>query len=215
MQRLTLRLKRYIPRSIKRILRKMYYVPIDVIEKLKGRDSLTPPGSIIPFALGGLDFKKKGEEFKKYFLDLGQLQRNDRVLDVGCGVGRMAVPLTSYLSQKGEYQGLDAVRKSIKWCQNHITSRFGNFHFQHIDVFNKAYNPKGKCLAKDIKFPYQDDYFDFVFLISVFTQMLSAGVENYMSEISRVLKPHSRCLISFFLFNNESEKLIRGGGRVL
>jgi SAM-dependent methyltransferase len=186
-------------------------MPIDVIEKLKGRDSLTPPRSMISFALGGRDFKRKGEEFKNYFLGLVQLKKNDRVLDVGCGIGRMAVPLTSYLSQKGEYWGFDTTRKSIKWCNKYIAARFGNFHFQHIDIYNKVYNPKGKCFAKHLQFPYQSDYFDFVFLISVFTQMLLEDVENYMSEISRVMKPHSRCFITYFLLNNESENLIHEG----
>lgn len=69
----------------------------------------------------------------------------------------------------------------------------------------------GNVSLKDLQFPYQSDYFDFVFLISVFTQMLSEDVENYMSEISRVVKPHGKCLITYFLLNNESEKLIRMG----
>lgn len=211
MQKLRSNLKRYLPLSIVQMFRKIYYMPIDTVEKLKGRDSLIPPRSMISFAPGGQGFEKKGEEFKSYFLDMGQLQTNGRVLDVGCGVGRMAVPLTSYLSQQGEYCGFDTVRRNIKWCHNNITPRFGNFHFQHVDIYNKVYNPNGKCLGKDFQFPYKSDYFDFVFLVSVFTQMLSEDLENYMSEISRVLKQHRRCLITFFLLNNESKRLINVG----
>ena len=45
--------------------------------------------------------------------------------------------------------------------------------------------------------------------------MLPCDLENYLSEISRVLKPSETCLISFFLLNEESERLIRAGRSTL
>jgi len=53
--------------------------------------------------------------------------------------------------------------------------------------------------------------FDFIFLTSIFTHMPSPEMENYMAEISRVLKPGGRCLISFFLLNPEACALVREG----
>lgn len=203
------RLVRFIPNFLKSTLKKFYYFPIDVVDRLKGRDNMIPPRSMI--FVGGGDFEKIGQEFKKYFIELANLQPSDRVLDVGCGIGRMAIPLTNYLSKEGEYWGFDIVKNGIEWCQSHISPKFSNFHFQHSDVYNKHYNPNGKVQAQNFQFPFDDGYFDFVFLTSVFTHMLPSDLQNYLSEISRVLKPEGKCLITFFILNEESENLVRSG----
>ena len=70
------------------------------------------------------------------------------------------------------------------------------------------YNPGGKFEASNFKFPFADETFDFVFLTSVFTHMKPRDVENYLSEISRVLKKNAVCFITMFLLNDESNRLI-------
>jgi ubiquinone/menaquinone biosynthesis C-methylase UbiE len=52
--------------------------------------------------------------------------------------------------------------------------------------------------AAQYPFPFADSSFDFVYLVSVFTHMLPADMEHYLSEISRVLKPAAKCAVSFF-----------------
>jgi ubiquinone/menaquinone biosynthesis C-methylase UbiE len=206
-------LKRAIPNFIKPILKRIYYFPSDIMYGFKGRDSMIPPKSMI--FVGDGDFEKTGQEFKRLFIELAGLQPDSRVLDVGCGIGRMAIPLTGYLSAKGEYWGFDIVKKGIDWCQSRVSPKFSNFHFQHSNVYNKYYNSQGKVLAKDFKFPYEDEFFDFVFLTSVFTHMLPSDLENYMGEISRVLKTEGKCLLTFFILNNESENLVQLGHSTL
>jgi SAM-dependent methyltransferase len=200
---------RSIPALLKPALRGLYYLPIDFIDRLRGRDSLTPPRSLK--FVGGGDFQQIGLEFRRYFIDLADLKPDECILDVGCGVGRLAVPLTSYLSPKGRYQGFDIVKKGIQWCEREISSRFENFSFQHLDVYNANYNRRGRIRAQDLVFPFRDGTFDFVFLTSVFTHMLPADLKNYLGEISRVLKKDGRCLLTFFLLNDESESLIAQG----
>ena len=203
------RLLRVIPKSLKSIIKKIYYFPLDVMDLVAKRDSMVPPRSMIFIGYG--DFIKIGEGFKSHFIELGNLQPNDRVLDVGCGIGRMAIPLTNYLSKEGGYLGFDIVKTGINWCQNRITPKFNNFHFLHSNVYNKYYNPNGKIQARDYQFPFESEFFDFVFLTSVFTHMLPPDVENYIGEISRVLKTGGKCLITFFILNEESLQLVRSG----
>ena len=187
----------------KNVLKGAFYSLVDNFELLFGlRDELTPPKRMI--FIGSGDFKKIGEEFLEYFIKIGGLKTTDRILDVGCGIGRMAIPITKYLSKKGSYEGIDIVNDGIKWSTEKITSKYPNFRFQLADIFNETYNPKGKYKSSDYKFPFEDKSFDFIFLTSVFTHMLPHDMENYLSEISRVLKSDGKCLITFFLLNQES-----------
>ena len=182
---------------------------------LRGFFSERPFNSMVPPKamrfVGKGDFEKIGKEFRAHFIDIGKLKPTDRVLDVGCGIGRMAIPLTEYLSPEGGYWGFDIVRKGIDWCNERITPRFLNFNFQHSDVYNQHYNPGGTTRAADYVFPFDDGQFDFVFLTSVFTHMVPGDLENYLKEIARVLRPGGRCLITLFLLNDISRPLITEG----
>lgn len=140
-------------------------------------------------------------------MKIGGLQPYQRVLDVGCGSGRMALPLTTYLSE-GSYDGIDIVAPSIDWCRKTYAPRYPNFHFHFGDIENKEYNPTGKIKASEYTFPFETSSFDFVLLASVFTRMLRQDMENYLSEIAHVLKRDGRCLITYFLLNPESLELI-------
>jgi SAM-dependent methyltransferase len=126
------------------------------------------------------------------------------VLNIGYGRGQKALPLTRYLNN--EYEGFDVNSREIEWATRNISPKYPNFHFQFIDIYNKSYNPKGKYRASEYKFPYSNESFDFVFLISVFTHMLPQSMENYLSEIVRVLKKGGMTFASYFLLNEVSLK---------
>jgi ubiquinone/menaquinone biosynthesis C-methylase UbiE len=175
-------------------------------EHLSLRDQLTPPKKMI--FVGHGDFKKTGDEFLQYFIEKGGLKPDDQVLDVGAGIGRMALPLTEFLSEKGSYDGIDIVPKGIHWCSKKITPLFPKFQFHLADIYNQLYHPKGKQQASAYRFPFNDASFDFIFLTSVFTHMLTDDMENYLSEITRVLKPKGKCFITFFLLNEGSYSCI-------
>jgi ubiquinone/menaquinone biosynthesis C-methylase UbiE len=161
--------------------------------------------------IGNGDFLQIGEEFFNYFIKLGGLKPDAKVLDIGCGLGRMAIPLTKYLNKDGRYEGMDIMADAIDWCKNNITPKHSNFNFQFSDIFNGAYNHKGQFKGNEYKFPYQDNSFDFVFLTSVFTHMFPEDMENYLGEIQRVLVKGGKCMITFFLFNDEVEKFTQSG----
>jgi SAM-dependent methyltransferase len=161
--------------------------------------------------VGGGDFDTIGREFLGHFKELAGLQTNEQVLDIGCGSGRMALPLTGYLSSQASYIGLDITKPSIVWCQQHITPRFPNFWFLHADLYNKRYNPGGHCLARDYVFPLADEVFDFIFLTSVFTHMLPEDIENYLREITRLLRSTGRALFTCFLLNDTQRALADQG----
>lgn len=195
-----------LPDLPSRVWKRIHRWPVALVERWKYRNSMVTPPSMI--FIGSGDFVQIGLEFRKYFIDVAGLRPDNKVLDVGCGLGRMAVPLTDYLSAGGEYWGFDIVKSAVDWCTSHITRKFSHFHFLHSDVYNRHYNPKGSIGVDEFKFPFNNASFDFVLLTSVFTHMLPGGVENYLAEISRVLRPGGTCFMTFFLRNTESAGLI-------
>jgi SAM-dependent methyltransferase len=160
-------------------------------------------------------FKANGEEFLRIYKDICGLRPDEAMLDVGCGIGRKTLPLTQYFNQQAQYEGIDVTKAGIDWCREKISPRFTNFGFQHIDVYNQLYNPNGSVLPIEYQFPFADETFSFVMLGSVFTHMLPDDLRNYLSEVRRVLKKGERCLISYFLLNEESLPLIEAGKSTL
>jgi len=160
----------------------------------------------------GLDFVTGGEAVFDQLVGFGGLKPEDRVLDAGCGIGRVARHLVDYLT--GSYEGFDIVPPAVEWCQDEITPRHPNFRFQvaKANIRNGKYNPNGAVSAAQYRWPYEDTSFDFVFLASVFTHLLPSDVENYVQQAARVLKPGGRLLATYFLLNKESVKLMEHEG---
>jgi SAM-dependent methyltransferase len=199
-------LKRLVPPPVRRALRNGQGAVLDLIDAARGID--LPPHRL----RGGYgDLKAVGDEYLRYFIEYAKLAPNHKVLDVGCGIGRMALPLTRYLSGEGEYYGFDPGPDGVNWCIEHITPRFPNFHFEVADLRNEFFNPHGKFNPEDFRFPYEDASFDFVFLTSVFTHLFPNAMRNYFSEVDRVLRKDGRTFITYFLINPESAALISEG----
>ena len=159
----------------------------------------------------GGSFKFVACDFLGHFVNKANLQPHETILDAGCGVGRMAYSLAYYLEDTARYEGFDVVEKWIDWSQSVIHQQHPNFNFKWVDLYSEHYNPQGRFKAEDLIFPYDAEAFDFVFLTSVFTHIYAAAVRNYLKEIFRVLKPGGRCLCTFFLLNEETEKLTKMG----
>jgi SAM-dependent methyltransferase len=175
-----------------------------------GIDDLIPPQRALPTYTRKGDFKKAGARFLDAALGAG-LEPQDRVLDLGCGVGRFAVALSQYLDDRGRYVGLDTDRKAITLCNEWIASKLPQFKFVWADVFNTSYNRSAEARAAQYRFPFDDDAFDFVFSNSLFTHLVPDDARNYFHEIGRVLKPGGRTVNTIFLLNEESLAQIEGG----
>jgi SAM-dependent methyltransferase len=201
-------LKRVVPYRFRSGARRVLFAPVDALESLRRRDVAseipTPPRHLDN--VGG-EFAWIAETFLSYFSDVGGLEPDDDVLDIGCGVGRMARGLVNYLDSEATYEGFDIVPASIRWCQKHISTRYPQFHFQVADVYNKYYHRRGRWPASQYTFPWEPDSFDFAFATSVFTHMLHDEVGRYLSEAARVLRPGGRLFATFSLVNDEVVRL--------
>lgn len=159
--------------------------------------------------VGDGDFLAIGMEFLEHCVNLGGLRPDGSVLDLGSGIGRMALPLTQFLDEDGGYIGIDVHPEGIEWCRRNIGSRYSNFRFIRLDIRHPLYNPSGALDGASIELPFPDSTFDLVAVISVFTHLGENELFNYAREIERILKPTGRCLCTFFLLDDDSRAALR------
>lgn len=197
--------------NAKLLARAVYYLPREVADRVTGRRDATVPPRWLWFVGGGGDFIGAGRRLARQIIEVTELRPDEAVLEIGCGVGRIAGPLTGHIEASGSYDGFDIVARAISWCQGNITPRFPNFRFTHADVYNKKYNPGGSADPARYAFPYEDATFDAVYATSVLTHMLRPEVERYIDETVRVLRPGGRAFLTFFLLDDETRERMSSG----
>ncbi|TDQ33476.1 class I SAM-dependent methyltransferase [Phyllobacterium brassicacearum] len=157
--------------------------------------------------VGDGNFQAVGAEFLGHFIRKGGVQPESRVLDIGCGIGRMAVPLTQYLDPaKGSYRGIDPVTGGINWCQQKISPAYPNFEFRHLDIAHSLYNPKGAVNGLELKLPFESRQFDFIIMTSVVTHLPDEEVNAYLQEVERVLAPGGRLFMTAFVVDKTAQE---------
>ena len=147
------------------------------------------------------DWFRWGEEWSTVLRIYGRLSGRGHVLEIGCGLGRIAFPLR-YVLTGGTYDGFDVDAEKVEFLQRAFHRAHPNFRFTHADVRNTYYNPRGSLATDLFQFPYADDSFDVVFAASVFTHMLPGGTARYFEESARVLRPGGRLVASAFLLDH-------------
>lgn len=189
-------------RAVRRFLEYLAAAHIDLRLWLTGKtDGEIPPLRLRFVGIG--DFRVVGNDLAALLVNAGGLRPVDRVLDIGCGVGRVALPLSRYLAPEATYDGFDVVKSAIRWCERNITPRHPNFRFRHVKVANTEYRARG-VPASQFRFPFADRSFDFAFATSLFTHLTADEMRRYLAETTRVLVPGGRLLATFFLLNDVS-----------
>ena len=139
-------------------------------------------------------------------LDRG-LGPDDRLLDVGCGYGRLAIGLQTR-GYQGRYLGFDILERHVRWCIGHLRPDPERYLFRHLDVRNARYNPQGQVEPADVRFFGGSGTRDMVALFSVFTHFYEADIRSYLCEIERVLRPGGTAVVSWLLHSPERLDLV-------
>jgi SAM-dependent methyltransferase len=147
------------------------------------------------------DWFRWADEWSVFLRIYGGLTLTSAVLEIGCGLGRIAYPLRYYLAD-GSYDGFEICQRKIAFLERTFHPAQPNFRFVWANVHNTFYNPEGQTPAAEYRFPYPANSFDLVYAASVFTHMLPEAAGNYFREAARVLKPRGRCVFSFFLLDH-------------
>jgi SAM-dependent methyltransferase len=181
--------------------------PDFVARALTGR-SHWPPYSLRSYVGGAHAFDQVGRWFLEEFRTRGFFLPNTRILDIGCGCGRLAYALATDAAVRDlqiVYTGMDVDRASIAWCQRNVTPQNAHFSFYHADCYNPSYNPRGRFAAVDYRFPHPDASFQLILLTSVLTHVLEEELLHYIEEVARLLAPQGVAFVTFFLYETSQE----------
>ena len=178
-----------------------------------------------PEAANGLgNFLAIGRRLVQLAQEAG-LESHHRVLDVGCGSGRVAAALANVLD-RGTYVGIDVDANRIAWAASHIP--LDNFRFSVVDVWNGAYGPGASrplplrkrwrrsrrtttARVDGFRFPYPHAEFDFCIATSLYTHLRPDDTALYLQETGRVLKPGGTSFATFFLIDDYAQAAIENG----
>ncbi|MBS0332183.1 MAG: class I SAM-dependent methyltransferase, partial [Proteobacteria bacterium] len=147
--------------------------------------------------VGDGDFVAVGAQLVRHLTEHAGLKTTDRVLDIGCGNGRVAAQLDPLLAGQGTYVGFDLSPAGIAACRRRFRGR-PHMRFEHLDVWNGEYNPGGKLAEAEVVFPVAEGGIDLAFATSVFTHMRMPAMRAYLAEAARVLAPGGRFAFTAF-----------------
>jgi len=118
-----------------RVLTSLKLRSADALDRVRGRhDPLVPPRRLQ--FVGAGDFIATGDEFLGHLTELAGLTPSSDVVDVGCGIGRIARPLAGFLTS-GTYAGFDVDPRGIAWCSERYPPE--RFAFTLADLHNARY----------------------------------------------------------------------------
>jgi SAM-dependent methyltransferase len=130
-------------------------------------------------AVGG-EFSAMGKLERQLLVQHG-LTPEAYVIDVGCGSGRLAYPLSEYL--RGRYLGTDVVPELLTHARSLVPRP--DWRFELVDR---------------IRIPERDGQADMICFFSVFTHLLHEDSYRYLVDAHRVLKPGGKVVLSFLEF---------------
>lgn len=147
--------------------------------------SLPLPPSGLARRVGGQEgeqFLAQGQRIKQTIVDALPADwtfAGARVLDFGCGVGRVLRHFAAETSQ-AELHGCDVDLQSIAWLR-------------------EAFPPVFRVTTCEPQPPleYADDTFDLIYVISIFTHLVDGEWEPWLRELHRVLRPDGVALVTF------------------
>ena len=169
-----------------------------------------PPENLLT-GVGPGEYWRIGHETAALVDDLVTIRPEDRVLDVGCGLGRVAWPLASRLGRKGRYTGLDVSKHYVEWCRTKLDLDPRRFTFHQADIRTTTYNTEGSVAPEDFVFPWPAESFDLTLSISLFTHLLPDALRHYLREIRRTLRPGGRLFSTFFLLDARGKEAVASG----
>lgn len=101
-----------------------------------------------------------------------------RVLDFGCGCGRIARHVLSRVAAPEAFLGVDYNAPLVRWCRQHLPGRYA------VNALEPPMREEGAS-------------FDLLYAYSVLTHWRASTQQAWLAEFARVLRPGGRALLTF------------------
>jgi SAM-dependent methyltransferase len=167
--------------------------------------------------VGGSDPEAVGEACRSILDRYLPIDSSSRLLDFGCGVGRVLMSVLKHKPEVAHVTGFDIMPQVIRFCDTHIASAFPQTKFELIQGSNDHYNhfiaaagasvPKSHALL-------QSQYasaFTGAYAFSVFTHVELADFRSLLGLLSSLLVPGGTLLFTAFLLTPFSRHSIQRG----
>lgn len=118
------------------------------------------------------------EQFWEKLIEKAQISPNDRIIDIGCGSGRMVIKVSEQLGMNGEIIGLEPSKHLIKECNK--LEKKDNVKFM-------------EGIMESVPFP--DNSFDIVLSSLAIHHVPKDDKQKAFKEFNRILKKGGRLLI--------------------
>ena len=151
--------------------------------KLNNPNVKLPPDYLIyeSFQINYQEYYTKSIETTKWLTGLFKKHidlKNKKILDWGCGPGRIIRHLPEIIGNECEYYATDYNEKSINWCEKNLTNI----------QFNK------NTLKAEL--PYNNNVMDIIYGLSIFTHLSEKLHYDWYNELYRILKPNGIMLLT-------------------
>jgi SAM-dependent methyltransferase len=152
-------------------------------ERVSDAYGVLPPASLRMATVGSTDWStfseigdRTAELLVRIALHQGQpIGQATRVLDFGCGCGRVARP---FLARTGALMtGCDVQPRMVDWCRKNLPGEW-------------------RVTQNDPPLPFEAEAFDVVYALSVFTHLPDTAARGWLAELARVTKPGGVALLT-------------------
>ena len=152
--------------------------------------------------MGGKHFKNDDAFISTAVRDVKRLERlaglnpKSRLLDWGCGAGRLAVGVREHYKEGRieDYHGVDVQPDLISWARENLTAP--GFRFTCVDVANERYNPAG---LPDRTIAAEPSTVDVFYAYSVFSHMNDDDSAAYLKLIGEALSDTGKAFVTCFV----------------